>query len=534
MEQNISQGPFCEPERAHLPDSGLLMLTLFFCFLLTARASANITLSPACALKTTNRSVTICTPGSSAIVSLPIHLVAGTTDSAAVSTMQASVDGKVVYQVSANRLDVYVNSLSAGAHKLSVTARDGAGSFSQSISVTVTNHAGLSNIRHIIYLVQENRSFDDYFGRLGQYRVSKGLPNDIDGVPSNVVLHNKAGQPVSPYHFQTVCSEGVPPFWDQSWNSADGGKMDGFLTTTSATTDDPSSTRPMGYYTQADLPYYYELATQFATSDRFFSSTLTQTIPNRMYLFAATSFGHVGPDSPPAGGWTQPTVFDHLDQAGISWRYYYQDNSAYLPQWSTYQRDASKMVSITKYYTDIQDEATLPSVLFIEHAAVTGYDEHPFQNVQKGAARAAQIINSLMASPSWGSSVFILTYDEGGKFYDHVVPATMVAPDNIPPMIKSGEPQGDFAHTGFRIPVIVISPWIRPHYVSHTWRDLTSILRLIEVRFHVASLTLRDANADDMTEFFDFSSPHWLTPPSLPPQPTTGACNYALESAPGY
>jgi phospholipase C len=192
------------------------------------------------------------------------------------------------------------------------------------------------------------------------------------------------------------------------------------------------------------------------------------------------------------------------------------------------------MVSITKYYTDIQDEATLPSVLFIEHAAVTGYDEHPFQNVQKGAARAAQIINSLMASPSWGSSVFILTYDEGGKFYDHVVPATMVAPDNIPPMIKSGEPQGDFAHTGFRIPVIVISPWIRPHYVSHTWRDLTSILRLIEVRFHVASLTLRDANADDMTEFFDFSSPHWLTPPSLPPQPTTGACNYALESAPGY
>jgi phospholipase C len=82
--------------------------------------------------------------------------------------------------------------------------------------------------------------------------------------------------------------------------------------------------------------------------------------------------------------------------------------------------------------------------------------------------------------------------------------------------------------------MIVVSPWVKPHYVSHTWRDLTSILRLIEVRFNVASLTARDANADDMIEFFDFSNAYWLNPPQLPPQPTGGTCDYNKEKAPGF
>jgi phospholipase C len=85
-----------------------------------------------------------------------------------------------------------------------------------------------------------------------------------------------------------------------------------------------------------------------------------------------------------------------------------------------------------------------------------------------------------------------------------------------------------------RIPIIVISPWVKPHYVSHTWRDLTSILRLIETRFNVPPLTARDATADNMMEFFDFSSPRLLTPPPLPNQPTNGTCNFQLEKAPGY
>jgi phospholipase C len=101
-------------------------------------------------------------------------------------------------------------------------------------------------------------------------------------------------------------------------------------------------------------------------------------------------------------------------------------------------------------------------------------------------------------------------------------------------MLNAGDQPGDFKHAGFRLPIIVISPWVRPHYVSHTWRDLTSILRLIEVRFNVPSLTARDAAADDMIDFFDFTTPHLLTPPPLPVQPTNGVCDWNKEKAPGF
>jgi phospholipase C len=335
---------------------------------------------------------------------------------------------------------------------------------------------------------------------------------------------------------QTVCSENLSPFWDETHLDVNGGKMDGFMKTSTsvASSIDPTGTRAMGYYDQNFLPYYYELATQFATSDRFFSPVETNTIANRMYLFAGTSFGHVRPDTPPSGGWTQPTIFDHLDQAGVSWVYYYQDNGIYLSDWSTYQRDANKLRSISNWVSDLKNESSLPSVIFIERAGPSGLDEHLGNNVQTGAADVADILNHLLASNSWASSVFILTYDEGGGSYDHVVPASMIKPDSIPPMLQKGDQPGKFDHTGFRIPITVISPWVKPHYVSHTWRDLTSILRLIEVRFNVPSLTARDANADDMMEFFDFSNPYWLNPPSLPTQPTNGACNFNMEKAPGY
>jgi phospholipase C len=137
-----------------------------------------------------------------------------------------------------------------------------------------------------------------------------------------------------------------------------------------------------------------------------------------------------------------------------------------------------------------------------------------------------------MNSPSWASSVFILTYDEGGGLYDHVTPPSLPRPDGVPPMLLNGDPPGDFNRAGFRVPLIVVSPWSKPHMVSHVVRDHTSILKLIETRFGLPALTNRDAAADDMEEFFDFSTPHWLTPPALPAQPTDGVCDKSLETAP--
>ena len=191
------------------------------------------------------------------------------------------------------------------------------------------------------------------------------------------------------------------------------------------------------------------------------------------------------------------------------------------------------MFPISQYYTDLTN-GTLPSVVFIERAAQSGLDEHPDNNVQKGAYDVETMITKLMQSSSWATSLFILGYDEGGGLYDHVVPATLAKPDNIAPMLKSGDLPGTFTQSGFRVPIVVVSPYTKAHFVSHKVRDLTSILRLIEERFGLYPLTNRDASADDMQEFFDFSAPHLLTPPALPTQPTSGTCDYNLEKAPGH
>jgi len=507
----------------------------------TFKTNVPVAMQSPCILNGTNRTVTICSMANGSVVSQPFHVVAGATDSTPVTSMSLLVDGASKGVISNSAiLDLYVSSLPLGPHTIGVQAKDSSGAFSQSIKVTVTAASqGLSKIKHIIFMAQENRSFDDYFGMLGAYRASLGLPNNVDGVNPNATLYNKNKQPVHPYHYQTVCTDELTPSWDESHLDVDGGKMDQFLITNSelASPSDPTATRAMGYYNQSDLPYYYAAAAQFATSDRFFSPVLANTIPNRFYLFTGTSFGNAFPVGPPAGGFTQPTIFARLDQAGISWRYYYQgpESSAFIEQFSIFKTDFKKVVPISNWFTDVKNAATLPSVIFIERGGSIGLDEHPTNNVQKGASDVVSIINAFIHSPSWADSAFILTYDEGGGLYDHVPPAREVQPDNIAPKLSPTDQKGQFNQSGWRVPVIVISPWVRPNLVSHTTRDYTSILRLIEDTFHLAPLTLRDANADNMMEFFDFSGgPVLLTPPPLPAQPTGGACNPSLQPAPGF
>jgi phospholipase C len=508
----------------------------------TFKTNVNVSMQPPCALNATNQTVTICSLVSGSVVSQPFQVVAAATDSSPVKSMTLFVDGVSKGGLSNSAiLDMYVNSLSLGIHSVAVQAQDSTGAlFKQKFNITVTSAAnGLSNIKHIIFMVQENRSFDDYFGMLGVYRASLGFSNNVDGLNLNAALPNTNGQPVKPYHYQTVCTENLSPSWNESHRDADGGKMDGFLQTTTSvpSTIDPTGTRAMGYYDQSDLPYYYAVAARFASSDRWFSPLLANTIPNRLYLFTATSFGNAFPPNSSFEGITQPTIFANLDKAGVSWKYYYQGSasSAFIQQFSIYKTDSAKVQPISNYFNDIKNEATLPSVIFIERGSSIGLDEHPDANIQKGAAGVANIINSLINSPSWSDSVFILTYDEGGGLYDHVLPGREVPPDNTAPILSSTDQPGAFNQAGFRVPLIVISPWVKPNLVSHTTRDYTSILRLIEDRFNVAHLTLRDANADDMMEFFDFSAgPQLLTPPVLPAQPTNGVCNQNLEKAPGF
>ena len=498
-----------------------------------------------CTLSTTDPSVTICTPANNATVTSPVNVVAGTTDSHTVTKMEIYLDGVGVYGVAANQLNASIPINSTGSHRIAVQAWDSIGQVFKSVIYVNVGSApppppppgDLSNIKHIFFMLQENRSFDNYFGKMGDYRAQRGFNDPFDGIPANVSAPDYSGtKNVAPFHFQTVCHENLSPGWNESHYDLHGGKMDYFMKTTGSvkSTIDPQGTRAMGYYDWTDLPYYYELAFQFGTSDRFFAPMLGPTIPNRMYMFTGTSFGNVRPVSAPSGGFTQKTIFEAMDDAGVSWRYYYQDNSVFLAQFSIWQKDQGKVRNISSYYTDIQSPSTLPSVIFIERASDSGLDEHPTKNVQTGSARVKQIIDALMASPTWASSVFIWSMDEPGGLYDHYNPPAEVKPDGIAPILKSTDIKADFNQYGMRIPLIVASPWTKPHYVSHTPMDLTAILKLIEVRFNVPALTARDANSADMTEFFDFTNPAHLTPPPLPAQPTNGVCDKTKEKAPGF
>jgi phospholipase C len=277
---------------------------------------------------------------------------------------------------------------------------------------------------------------------------------------------------------------------------------------------DQEGLRAMGYYDEGHLPYYYFMATQFATSDRFFSSLLSRTPPNRLYSFAATSAGWT--DLPTASV-NAKTIWQSLEENGISWKIYSDGPTTLQFFHSFYVQHTANVVPYAQYFSDAKS-GSLPSVSFIQNS--TGSDEHPTVSVQSGAKFASTFINALMKSPNWKDSVFFLTYDEAGGIYDHVSPPSAVNPDGIAPVdLKSTDTQGNFDHYGFRVPLIVISPFTKPGYVSHNNADLTAILRFIEVRYGLASLTARDAAQPDMTEFFDFTNAPNANPPNPPEQP---------------
>jgi phospholipase C len=512
---------------------GLVSLMLLF-------GSINLFATAPCTLNTGNQTVTICKPASGATVSSPVNVVAGTTDTNTVTVIQIYVDGVDVYHVNnANQLNTSI-AMSNGTHRLTVQAEDSTKAIfksTENITVETAGAGTINDVKHIIFFVQENRSFDSYFGQMGEYRTSLGYTGTVNGTPAGVSVPDYKGTGnVSPYHYQTVCTDTMTPAWNETHYAINGGKMNYFTKTEGSTpsTIDPEGTRMMGYYDQTDIPYDYELAAQYATSDTWFVPLQSDTIPNRMYLLAATSFGYIRPASPPSGGWTQPTIFRDLAQHGVTFRYYYQDNSVMLANFSDWNTYSGDVYDISHYYTDIENPSTLPEVIFIERASHTGLDEHPTNNIQKGVADTAEIINAFLNSPIYSDSVFILTYDDPGGLYDHVPPFTEVAPDSIPPMLESTDIKGNFATSGLRVPVVVISPWTKPHYVSHVNRDYTAILKFIETRFGLPALTARDAAQDNMEEFFDFATPQIPTPPALPVQPTNGVCNHSLEKAPGY
>lgn len=412
-------------------------------------------------------------------------------------------------------------------------------------------NGSITQIKHVVWMLQENRSFDNYFGKLNDYRQSKGLGADVDGLPANASNPSYDGTTqVQAFHLNTVCVESETPAWNASRRDVNRynplsktGPMDGFVYSAANYAIDQNAAgipytdveglRAIGYYTDQDLPYYYFMATQFATSDRWFSPILSRTPPNRIANLAASALGVVN-DVPSGMTFSQPTIFSLLQDDGKTWKIYETSGNTYLGFFSPfYGQHKDHIATIDQYYTDVANN-TLPDVAFIEtgvEANDTGgtssLDEHPNANIQKGAAFVSNIINKLMSSPSWSSSAFILSYDEGGGNYDHVPPQDAVVPDAIAPMLSPTDDVDDYSRTGFRVPLIVVSPYAKKGYVSHTVMDSTAILTFIEKRFGLGHLTNRDAAQADMSEFFDFTNvPNQTAPTNMPTQPTNGTCNF--------
>lgn len=343
---------------------------------------------------------------------------------------------------------------------------------------------------------------------------------------------------------------------------------------------DTNGVRVMGYYDGNDLNYYYALATDFAISDRWFSPVMTRTPPNREFMIAATSHGYVYQRGthPPADSPLIPstTIFEALQKAGITWKIYVNpvgtgcaDNDVVCLLRRSYIHDfvfgdkirnnpgaySQNIVPISQFYADAIN-GTLPQVADIEPASDAGLDEHPMDNdppagtppccsIQGGANYISTIINAVMCGknappsgsctpgPSWQDTAIVLTYDEAGGFYDHVPPQPAVSPDGIAPVdLKpndpcfgnpSAGPTCDFTYTGYRVPLIVISPYSKKNFVSHAVRDHTAWLKLVESRFDLPALNKRDAAQipmeDPDTGFFDFKNVPWRVPPTnLPVQ----------------
>ena len=352
--------------------------------------------------------------------------------------------------------------------------------------------------------MQENRSFDHYLGQLA----ARGHP-DVDGLSGAHANPKPAGGLVQSFPLESTCLEADPPHqWDAMNAQWNGGALDGFVRT--AAVDGSDGRYVMGYYDEAQLPFYYWLARTFAIGDRYFSASLGGTWSNRNFLYTGrahgvkNTFDRIASDA--------RTVFDQLDDAGVSWAVYVDGS----PRQDTLGWDEQHpgVRPFAEVLHDLRD-GSLPEVVFVETGPGTAPDEHPPFDVQPGERWSRTLYRAARASPLWMNLALFFTYDTAGGLYDHVPP---------PPGCVPAEDEADFDRRGLRVPFFVVSPWAKPGYVSHEVRDHTSILRFVQLLHGLPALSARDANADALLEMFDFACPAPQPRPSSPPAAGRGGC----------
>jgi len=387
----------------------------------------------------------------------------------------------------------------------------------------------LPQIDHILVLMMENHTYDNYLGMLGRGRGEQlrgdGFTLGSDGRPAAANPYPD-GKVQHAFRMPTTCQLSGKPSqeWEQAHTQFNNGRNDGFVKSDSGPV-------AMGYWTGEDLPWAYSLAATFPVADRWFAPVFGQTQPNRRYLLAATSVGMVDDVLPenlvPA---PEGTIFDRLDAHQIPWRNYYSSfpPTSYLFPGNAVEGHAS-VVPIAQFFADAKT-GQLPGFAIIDPDFGHSSEENP-QNIVHGEVFAASVVQAVMDSPAWPQTLLVWTFDEGGGYYDHVPPPPAIPPDDIPPLQL---PWYDgFARHGFRVPAVVISPWSRANHVTSVVHDHTSILAMVERKWNLPAMTHRDAAAADLSDFLDLGKPAFAEPPSLA-TPLAGPAQLACEkSGPG-
>lgn len=383
----------------------------------------------------------------------------------------------------------------------------------------------ITAIQHIVFIIKENRSFDNYFG---QYPGANGATSGVASTGQIIPLEHTPDQVVDMGHD-----------WTSAITAIDGGNMDHFDLIPDANVN--GSLLTFSQMGPADIPNYFAYANNFVLADNMFSSLHGESFPNHLYTIAATSGGafsiplQEGPQKNPfSWGCDLPTDYsvkvmddegdvseafpcfdfqtlaDSLEGAGISWKYYAPPQGTRGYQFSTY--DVINHIRNSPLW----DEDVVPDTQFAIDAAsgnlpavswlVTGPNsEHPPNSTCQGENWTVQQLNALMQGPDWSTSAVFLTWDDFGGFYDHVAPPAL-----------------DVFGLGPRVPLLIISPYAQPGYISHTQYEFSSVLKFIEDRFGLTPLSERDANANDTTDSFNFNqnptAPLILNPQTCPIQ----------------
>jgi phospholipase C len=438
-------------------------------------------------------------------------------------------------------------------------------SIARALALPANRRTGsIEDVEHVVILMQENRSFDHYFGTLRGVR-GFGDPRPLTLRSGKSVFHQPtpdgAGA-VLPFHLDSKSTNApVMKSLDHSWKGLypEWAHYDVWIKHKTPMT--------MGHFTRADIPFYHALADAFTICDSYFCSLHGPTNPNRMYLFSGTSGLSVGDDRDQAidnkddGNWTADmlrdkadypamrwtTYAERLQAAGIDWRVYQEyenfgDNSlAYFQQFRGISTD-SELYRRGRAYVEGSSAATmltstadhlisafakdvaadrLPQVSWI--VAPYKYCEHPEASPQHGESLTSRLIDALTANPDvWAKTAFIINYDENDGFFDHV-PGPVPAIDRdqgLSSVDMRGESyKGAPVGLGIRVPLIIVSPWTRGGFVNSEVSDHTSVIRLLEKRFGVMEPNItpwRRAVTGDLTSMFDFADPDRSALHSMP------------------